>query len=63
MINNILERKNSIEQIFNQKVKELQELETYKTNLTTELLQLKGKLDLLNELTKEKTKEQSKSKK
>jgi hypothetical protein len=57
MTNNILERKNSLEQIFAKKNKELQEIENYKANLINELLMLKGKLDLLNEMSKEEQNE------
>lgn len=52
---NLLERKKTLEGFLQQKVSEFQNIENLRNKLTTEIIELKGKLDLLNELIKEET--------
>lgn len=52
---NLLERKKTLEGLIQRKVVEFQNIETLRNKLTTEIIELKGKVDLLNELIKEET--------
>ncbi len=49
----IIERKKALEAVLQQKANELQQLETARNNLVTEIVQIQGKIGLLNELEKE----------
>ena len=46
----IIERKKALEAILRQKGAELQQIETARNNLVTEIVQIQGKLELLKEL-------------
>ena len=43
-------KKKEVQELFNEKIKQLQETESIKNNLTAEILELRGKLNLINEL-------------
>jgi hypothetical protein len=62
MSNKLEDRKNSLTEIYNQKIKELQQLEQYRVKLTNELLEMKGKLELLDEMAREEKIEKEKKK-
>ena len=47
------ERKQALEAVRQQKMNELQQLEAARNNIVTELVQIQGKLELLNELEHE----------
>ncbi len=53
----IQERKKALEIIFLQKIEQLRQLETQRNELSTEIVRLQGKLDLLKELEIESIKE------
>jgi hypothetical protein len=61
-MNNLEDRKNSLTEIYSQKIKELQQLEQYRVKLTNELLEMKGKLELLDEMAREEKIEKEKKK-
>ena len=63
----ISERKKALEAVLERKINELQQIvnqsqqiELARNNVTTEIVGLRGKLDLLNELEKEEKKEEEK---
>lgn len=53
---NLQERKLNTDTLLQQKVRELQKLEEARNALTTEVLELRGKVNLLTELIQEKEK-------
>ncbi len=53
----IQERKKALAIIFLQKIEQLRQLETQRNELSTEIVRLQGKLDLLKELEIESIKE------
>jgi TolA-binding protein len=55
----IQERKKALETVFLQKIGQLKQLETQKNELSTEIVRLQGKLDLLKELEIENMKEKN----
>ncbi len=52
----IKERKKALENILQQKMTEMQALETQRNNIVTEIVKIQGKIDLLNELETEEKK-------
>lgn len=52
---NIIERKKTLEVMLQQKISKLQELEKMRNDLTTVIVQMQGKIELLNELEHEKS--------
>ena len=52
---NIDERKQALEGILRQKVEQLQSLEAQRNSMTTEIVKIQGKMELLNELKHEST--------
>ena len=50
---NIIERKKALEAVLLQRLDTLKQLETQRNALVTEIVQLQGKIDLLNELERE----------
>ena len=47
---NIIERKKALEAVLQQKMNQLQQAEAVRNSLTTNIVQLQGKLELLKEL-------------
>lgn len=50
---NLKEKKKSLEALMQEKIQQLQKMEENRNALTTEIIELKGKLNLLTELTLE----------
>lgn len=50
---NIIERRKALEAVRQQKINQVQQLETTRNNLLTDIVQIEGKLDLLKELENE----------
>ncbi len=58
-MSNIKERKKALEAILEQKIPLLQQIETQRNNLVTEIVQIQGKIELLVELEHESSNESS----
>ena len=56
----IIERKKTLEVVLQQKMNQLQQIETARNGLVTEIVQIQGKLELLNELEHESSVETKK---
>ena len=56
----IVERKKTLEVVLQQKMNQLQQIETARNGLVTEIVQIQGKLELLNELEHESSVETKK---
>lgn len=50
---NIIERKKTLEALLQQRLAQIQQIEAQKNEVITDAVKLQGKLDLLNELEKE----------
>ena len=55
----IQERKKALEIVYQQKIEQLRQIESQRNELTTEIVQIRGKLDLLKELELESIKEEN----
>lgn len=59
----ILERKKTLESLLQEKTNILQQLETQRNNIVTEIVQIQGKIELLDELEHESIKKETKEEK
>ena len=50
---NTIERKKALEATLQQKMKELQQIEAMRNSITVEIIQIRGKIELLEELLKD----------
>ena len=56
-MSSIKERKIALNIVLQQKLNQVRQIERQRNEITTEIIQIQGKLDLLNELEKEEIKE------
>ncbi|MCP6727607.1 MAG: hypothetical protein KJI69_06370 [Patescibacteria group bacterium] len=56
----ISERKKALEAVLEQKIKDLQQIEAARNSTVTEIVQIQGKIELLNELEHESSEENKK---
>ena len=60
---NLIGRRKALEAVRQQKISQLQQLETTRNNLLTDIVQIEGKIDLLKELENESPDKPSEAKK